>query len=96
MRRLTFLTFIWALFAFIGCKQTAEDRYQHYLEQIADSSSIEFITPEKDPLENVDENEVDPFANDGGIVTIPDIPKEHNVNMVGNNYEVERMMMGKE
>lgn len=96
MRRLTFLTFILALLAFIGCKQTAEDRYQNYLEQMADSSGIEFITPERDPIEYVEEERVDPFADDGGIVTVPDIPKEHYVDMNGNNYEVEKMMMGKE
>ena len=53
MKRLTFLTLACGLFAFIGCRQTAEERYQRYLEEVADSSGIEFITPGEDSVEYV-------------------------------------------
>ena len=96
MRRLTFMTFACMLLAFFSCKQTAESRYQRYLEEVADSSGMEFLTPEKDPVEYVEDDGYDPFADDGGLVTVPDIPKERSVNMNSNNYEVEKMMMGKE
>ena len=96
MKRLTFLTLACALLASISCKQTAEERYQRYLEEVADSSGIEFITPEEDPVKYVEDGGIDPFADDGGVVTIPDIPQEQHVSKYGSNYEVEKMMMGKE
>ena len=95
MKRLTFLTLACGLFAFIGCRQTAEERYQRYLEEVADSSGIEFITPGEDSVEYVEEVAMDPFADDGGVVTIPDIPQQRQVSKYGSNYEVEKMMMGK-
>ena len=96
MKRLTFLTFVFVLFAFIGCQQSAESRYQRYLEEVADTSGIEFITPEEDPVEYVEDNLGDPFADDGGVITVPDIPQQHEVSRSGSNYEVEKVMMGKE
>lgn len=96
MKRLTFLTFVFVLFAFIGCQQSAESRYQRYLEEVADTSGIEFITPEEDPVEYVEDNLGDPFADDGGVITVPDIPQQHEVSKYGSNYEVEKVMMGKE
>ena len=96
MKRLTFLTFVLVLFAFIGCQQSAESRYQRYLEEVADTSGIEFITPEEDPVEYVEDNLGDPFADDGGVITVPDIPQQHEVSRYGSNYEVEKVMMGKE
>lgn len=96
MKRLTFLTFFFVLFAFIGCQQSAESRYQRYLEEVADTSGIEFITPEEDPVEYVEDNLGDPFADDGGVITVPDIPQQHEVSRYGSNYEVEKVMMGKE
>ena len=96
MKRLTFLTFVFVLFAFIGCQQSAESRYQRYLEEVADTSGIEFITPEEDPVEYVEDNLGDPFADDGGVITVPDIPQQHDVSRYGSNYDVEKVMMGKE
>ena len=96
MKRLTFLTFVFVLFAFIGCQQSAESRYQRYMEEVADTSGIEFITPEEDPVEYVEDNLGDPFADDGGVITVPDIPQQHEVSRYGSNYEVEKVMMGKE
>lgn len=96
MKRLTFLTLVLVLFAFIGCQQSAESRYQRYLEEVADTSGIEFITPEEDPVEYVEDNLGDPFADDGGVITVPDIPQQHEVSKYGSNYEVEKVMMGKE
>ena len=96
MKRLTFLTLVLVLFAFVGCQQSAESRYQRYLEEVADTSGIEFITPEEDPVEYVEDNLGDPFADDGGVITVPDIPQQHEVSRYGSNYEVEKVMMGKE
>lgn len=100
MRRLTIFTFGMALLltASVGCKQTAEDRYNRYLEEVADTASmIEFITPEKDPVAPPTDDGEDPFADDGkGIYTIPEIPKERKVDMNANTYELEKMMQGKE
>ena len=100
MRRLAIFTFIMAflLTASLGCKQTAEDRYNRYLEEVADSSSqIEFITPEEDPVAPPTDDGEDPFVDDGkGIYTIPDIPQERKVDMNANTYELDKMMQGKE
>ncbi len=100
MRRLTTFTFVMALLltASVGCKQTAEDRYNRYLEEVADSSSlIEFITPEEDPVAPPTDDGEDPFADDGkGIYTIPEIPKERKVDMNSNSYELDKYMRGKE
>ena len=98
MRRLTIMTLALTLTIFAGCKQTAEDRYARYLEEVADSSSmIEFITPEADPVASPTDDGEDPFADDGkGIYTIPEIPQQREVNMNANNYELERVMQGKE
>jgi hypothetical protein len=32
----------------------------------------------------------------GGLIEIPDIPKERSINMNANTYEVEKMMSGKQ
>lgn len=97
MKRLTFLTMAFVLLTFICCGQSADDRYQRYLEEMADTSesNMEFITPEKDSVEYVEDAD-DPFEDDGYLMTVPDIPKERSVNMQSNNYEVEKMMMGRE
>ena len=84
------------LLASFSCKQTAEDRYQRYLEEVADSSEIEFVERESDPVEYVEDDGYDPLADDGGLIAIPEIPQERRVDMSGNDYEVERMMMGKQ
>ena len=97
MRRLTFLTLVIVMpLTLVSCKQTADDRYQNYLEEMADTAGFEYITPEKDSIEYVEDDGYNPLDDGGGIVTIPDIPQERNVNMNGNNYEVEKMMMGRE
>ena len=92
------MTLALTLTLFAGCKQTAEDRYQRYLEEVADSSSmIEYITPEKDPVAPPTDDGPDPFANDNeGVYTIPEIPQERKVDMNANTYELEKMMQGKE
>jgi len=96
MRRLTVLTMSLALIVFSGCKQTADDRYQRYLEEVNDTSRMEFITPEEDKVPLPDDNDIEPFSKDDGIYTIPAIPQERSVNMGVDAYEVERVMMGKE
>lgn len=96
MRRLTVLTMSLALIAISGCKQTADERYQRYLEEVNDTSRMEFITPEEDKVPLPDDNDIEPFSKDEGIYTIPAIPQERSVNMGVDAYEVERVMMGKE
>jgi len=97
MRRLTILTMALALAALAGCRQTAEDRYQNYLDEVSDSTStIEFITPEEDPVAPPTDDGDDPFADDEGIYTIPDIPQQRDVDPSANSYELEKVMMGKE
>jgi Tfp pilus assembly protein PilP len=98
MKRLTIMTMALTLAVLAGCKQTAEDRYQRYLDEVADSTTaIEFITPEKDPVAPRTNEGADPFADDGkGIYTIPEIPQEREVNMNANTYELEKMMQGRE
>ena len=92
------MTMALTLAVLAGCKQTAEDRYQRYLDEVADSTTaIEFITPEKDPVAPPTDEGPDPFADDGkGIYTIPEIPQERDVNMNANTYELEKMMQGRE
>ena len=92
------MTLVLTLTLFAGCKQTAEDRYQRYLEEVADSSSmIEYITPEKDPVAPPTDDGPDPFANDNeGVYTIPEIPQERKVDMNSNTYELDKYMRGKE
>ena len=85
-----------ALIVFSGCKQTADERYQRYLEEVSDTSRMEFITPEEDKVPIPEDNDIEPFSKDEGIYTIPDIPQERSVNMGVDAYEVERVMMGKE
>ena len=85
-----------ALFAFLGCRLSPEERYQRYLEEMNDTSGVEFLTPKQDSVEYVEDDGFDPFADDGSLTTIPDIPKERKVNMQSSNYDVEKMMMGKE
>ena len=101
MRRLTVLTMSLALIVFSGCKQTADDRYQRYLEDVADTT-FEYVTPKADSL-NADGEPIVPegqakggWANDDGLVAVPDIPKERRVNKGANSYDVERAMLGKE
>ena len=96
MRRLTVLTMSLALIVISGCKQTADERYQRYLEEVSDTSRMEFITPEEDKVPIPEDNDIEPFSKDEGIYTIPDIPQERSVNMGVDAYEVERVMMGKE
>ena len=82
------MTMALTLAVLAGCKQTAEDRYQRYLDEVADSTTaIEFITPEKDPVAPPTNEGADPF---------PEIPQEREVNMNANTYELEKMMQGRE
>jgi len=48
--------------------------------------------------DDIPKNEdIDGFIDDDeGIITIPDIPEEREVDMQASSYELERMMMGKE
>ena len=73
---------------FLGCggnaNQRAYERYQY------DSARIEFIYPKEDTVVLEEEQESDWMDDGGGLIEIPDIPKERSINMNANNYEVER------
>ena len=79
---------------FLGCggnaNQRAYERYQY------DSARIEFIYPKEDTVVLEEEQESDWMDDGGGLIEIPDIPKERSINMNANNYEVEKMMSGKQ
>lgn len=98
IRSVTLLIVFILLAILWGCKQTQEERFQRYLEEVADSSStIEFVTPSEDSEATQTEiGEDDSFADDEGIYTIPDIPQQREVDMNANSYELEKMMRGAE
>jgi hypothetical protein len=93
MKKLT--TFFGALLLLtlmVGCHRSQADRYQRYLEEVNDSdSNFEYITPRADSV-NIDE-EVDAdvkkgdWADDDGLVAVPDIPKERKIQRTGGNYD---------
>lgn len=81
-----------------GCRLSQEDRYQRYVEDVADST-FEYITPPADSVsleEDLDaEVEKGAWADDDGLVAVPDIPKERKVDMSASNYDAIREMTGK-
>lgn len=100
MKKLIYLFVGMLVMTVYSCHQNPAERYQRYLEDIADTT-FEYITPKEDSLNAdgeliVSEEEVGGgWADDDGLVAVPDIPKERRVNMNANNYEVERVMNGK-
>ena len=100
MKKLIFLFVGMLVMTVFSCRPNQAERYQRYLEDVADTT-FEYITPKKDSL-NADGEPIVPeeevgggWADDDGLVTVPDIPKERRVNKNANNYDVERVMKGK-
>lgn len=79
---------------FLGCggnaNQRAYERYQY------DSARIEFIYPKEDTVVLEEEQESDWMDDDGGLITVPEIPTERSVDMGASNHELEKMMSGKD
>lgn len=94
MKKFSLLAITLFALTFLGCggnaNQRAYERYQY------DSARIEFIYPKEDTVVLEEEQEPDWMDDGGGLIEIPDIPKERSINMNANNYEVEKMMSGKQ
>ena len=100
MKKLFYLFVGMLIMTVYSCHQNPSERYQRYLEDVADTT-FEYITPKEDSL-NADGELIVPeeevgggWADDDGLVAVPDIPKERRVIKNSNNYDVERVMKGK-
>ena len=100
MRKLIYLFVGMLVMTVFSCRPNQAERYQRYLEDVTDTT-FEYITPKEDSL-NADGEVIVPeeevgggWADDDGLVAVPDIPKERRVNMNASNREVERVMTGK-
>ena len=96
MKQLFYIALALVLITTAGCKRKnrAERLYERYLN---DSNRVEFVTPSADSIEIEEEVvEEEPVAEDEteGVLTIPDIPKQRNVNTRSNNAEIEKIMSG--
>ena len=98
MKRLTYTMMAFLLLMVLAsCRQSQADRYQRYLEEKNDTT-FEFI---EQPADSVVEAEAEAsaegagWADDDGLVAVPDIPKERSVNMNADDYETKKVMSGK-
>ena len=96
MKQLFYIALALVLITTAGCKRKnrAERLYERYLN---DSNRVEFVTPSADSIEIEEEVvEEEPVAESEteGVLTIPDIPKQRNVNTRSNNAEIEKIMSG--
>lgn len=98
MKRLTYTMMAFLLLTVLsGCRQSQADRYQRYLEEKNDTT-FEFI---EQPADSVVEAEAEAsadggdWADDDGLIAVPDIPKERAVNMNADDYETKKVMSGK-
>jgi hypothetical protein len=85
------------LMVLASCRQSQADRYQRYLEEKNDTT-FEFI---EQPADSVVEAEAEAsaegagWADDDGLVAVPDIPKERAINMNADDYETKKVMTGR-
>ena len=103
MKRLFFLALAIVLLTMTGCRRNqAEQQYEKYLES---TENMEFITPKEDSVKlDADgkvtkgnaEEDVNLGGDDDGLMVIPDIPQERKINMGATNYDLEKMMSGRE
>lgn len=89
----TFLGALLLLAVLAGCRRSQADRYQRYMEEVADST-FEYITPPEDSVDIDADVEKSSWADDDGLVAVPDIPKERKVNMRASDYDVMKEMGG--
>ncbi len=98
MKRLTYTMMAFLLLMVLAsCRQSQADRYQRYLEEKNDTT-FEFI---EQPADSVVEAEAEAsaegagWADDDGLVAVPDIPKERAINMNADDYETKKVMTGR-
>lgn len=98
MKRLTYTMMAFLLLMVLAsCRQSQADRYQRYLEEKNDTI-FEFI---EQPADSVVEAEAEAsaegagWADDDGLVAVPDIPKERAINMNADDYETKKVMTGR-
>ena len=98
MKRLTYTMMAFLLLMVLAsCRQSQADRYQRYLEEKNDTT-FEFI---EQPADSVVEAEAEAsaeggdWADDDGLVAVPDIPKERDINMNADDYETKKVMTGR-
>lgn len=98
MKRLTYTMMAFLLLTVLAsCRQSQADRYQRYLEEKNDTT-FEFI---EQPADSVVEAEAEAsaegagWADDDGLVAVPDIPKERAINMNADDYETKKVMTGR-
>lgn len=100
MKKLFYLFVGMLVMTVYSCRPNQAERYQRYMEDVADST-FEYVTPKTDSLSAdgepiVPEDEIEgDWADDDGLVAVPDIPQERRVNMGASNREVEKIMSGK-
>ena len=100
MKRLTTILGVILLLALTtGCRRSQADRYARYMEDVSDTT-FEYIMPKADSLD-ANGNAIAKakkgggWADDDGLVAIPDIPQERPVNMSASDYEAMREYAGK-
>ena len=98
MKRLTYTMMAFLLLMVLAsCRQSQADRSQRYLEEKNDTT-FEFI---EQPADSVVEAEAEAsaegagWADDDGLVAVPDIPKERAINMNADDYETKKVMTGR-
>ena len=98
MKRLTYTMMAFLLLMVLAsCRQSQADRYQRYPEEKNDTT-FEFI---EQPADSVVEAEAEAsaegagWADDDGLVAVPDIPKERAINMNADDYETKKVMTGR-
>ena len=98
MKKLNFLAVgLLLLIVLGGCRRSESERFQQNMENLTDSA-FEFI---EQPADSVVEAEAEAsaegagWADDDGLVAVPDIPKERAINMNADDYETKKVMTGR-
>ena len=94
MKKLILLFAVMVGLAVSSCRMSQEKRYERYLEQKNDTT-FEYIEQARDSVVD-EEAEAVSAINDDGLVAVPDIPKERDVNMSADDYETKKVMSGRE
>ena len=95
MKKLVLLFAVMAGLAVSSCRMSQEKRYERYLEQKNDTT-FEYIEQPRDSVVDEEAEAVSAITNDDGLVAVPDIPKERDVNMSADDYETKKVMSGRE
>lgn len=95
MKKPILLFAVMAGLAVSSCRMSQEKRYERYLEQKNDTT-FEYIEQARDSVVDEEAEAVGAITNDDGLVAVPDIPKERDVNMNADDYEMKKVMSGRE